>query len=95
MPYAPLANTNTRRPTARAAADAKWRQNNMADTIVNTPSGNDSGAGGWAVAVIILLIVIVGGFVWYRYYRAPAAAPATNNSINVTVPAAPAATPSP
>ncbi len=62
----------------------------MADTIINTPSGNDSGSAGWAVALIILLAVIVGGFVWYRYYRAPAAAPATNNSINVTIPSPPA-----
>jgi len=59
----------------------------MADTIVNTPA-NDSGAAGWFVALIILLAVIAGGFLWYRYYRAPAAAPATN--INVTIPAAPA-----
>lgn len=65
----------------------------MADTIVNTPSGNDSGAGGWAVAIIILLVVIVGGFVWYRYYRAPAAAPATN--INVTIPTPAAGNPAP
>ena len=62
----------------------------MADTIINTPSGNDSGAAGWFVALIVLVAVIVGGFVWYRYYKAPAAAPTTNNSINVTVPAAPA-----
>lgn len=65
----------------------------MADTIVNTPSTNDAGSAGWFVALIILLAVIVGGFVWYRYHRAPAAAPATN--INVTIPAAPAGNPAP
>ena len=61
----------------------------MADTIItNTPDSTDSGAAGWAVALIIALAVIVGGFVWYRYYRAPAPASTTTNSINVTVPAA-------
>ncbi|OGG52665.1 hypothetical protein A3H16_01085 [Candidatus Kaiserbacteria bacterium RIFCSPLOWO2_12_FULL_53_8] len=60
----------------------------MADTIVNTPSSNDSGAAGWAVAVIVLLAVVVGGFLWYRYYGGYAApAPADNTNINVTLPA--------
>ena len=60
----------------------------MADTIItNTPADrSDSGAAGWAVAVIILLVVVVGGFVWYRYYRVPAAAPAGQTNINVTIP---------
>ena len=65
----------------------------MADTIVNTPSTNDSGAAGWVAAVVILLDVVGGGLVWYRYYRYRAPAPSTTN-INVTVPTpAPAATP--
>jgi hypothetical protein len=56
----------------------------MADTIVNAPQG-DSGAAGWMVAVVILVAVIVGGFLWYRYYGAPQAAPSDTN-INVTIP---------
>jgi hypothetical protein len=57
----------------------------MADTIItNTPGQNDSGSGGWVVAVVILLAVIAGGFIWYRYYR-HVPAPSTTN-INVTIP---------
>ena len=59
----------------------------MADTIVNTPNGNnDSGSAGWFVAVIILLAVIAGGFYVYRHGAGGTAAPGTTN-INVTVPA--------
>lgn len=59
----------------------------MADTIVNTPASNDSGAAGWVVALIVLVAVIAAGFVWYRYYYvgAPQAAASTTN-INVTIP---------
>ncbi len=64
-------------------------------TVVNTPGGGDriierTDTGGWAVAVIILIaIVAIGGFFAWRYYRAPAAAPASNGgaNINVTIPA--------
>jgi hypothetical protein len=59
----------------------------MADTIVNTPSSQDSGGAGWAVAVIILLAVIVGGFVWYRSHGAAAPAQPGAANINVTIPA--------
>jgi len=64
-------------------------------TVVNNPGGSDrvverSDSSGWAVAVIILIaLVAVGGFFAWRYYRAPAAAPAQSNggaNINVTVP---------
>jgi len=62
-------------------------------TVVNNPTvererviETDSGAG-WAVAVIVLLAVIaVGAYFWT--HRAPAAAPNTGNSINVTLPSA-------
>jgi hypothetical protein len=55
-------------------------------------SGDDNA--GWAVAIIILLAVVaVGGFLWLRYYRAPAAAPAPGANINVTLPSAPSANP--
>lgn len=57
----------------------------MADTIVNTPSSNDSGAG-WAVAIIILLVVIVGGFLWFRTRGVPAAPAQPGANINVTIP---------
>ena len=58
----------------------------MADTIVNTPPSNDSGAAGWAVALIVLIAVIVGGFVWYRYYSVPQEPAPDNTNINITVP---------
>ena len=65
----------------------------MADTIVNTPATQDSGAAGWVVALIVLLAVIAGGFVWYRYYGAPQSpTPAGTTNINVTVPAVPGTT---
>jgi hypothetical protein len=67
----------------------------MADTIVNTPATQDSGAAGWVVALIVLLAVIAGGFVWYRYYGAPQSptpASTTNTNINVTVPSVPSTT---
>lgn len=58
----------------------------MADTIVNTPPSNDSGAAGWVVALIILIAVIVGGFMWYRYYGVPQASAPDTTNINVTIP---------
>ena len=60
----------------------------MADTIVNTPASNDSGAAGWVVALVVIVAVAVAGFVWYRNtgaYQTPAQEGATN--INVTIPA--------
>ncbi|HEY6020265.1 MAG TPA: hypothetical protein VIY48_10285, partial [Candidatus Paceibacterota bacterium] len=49
----------------------------------------DSGAG-WAIALMVLVALLVAGFVWARYYRAPAAAPATTGtSVNVSLPAVP------
>ncbi len=65
----------------------------MADTIVNTPATQESGAAGWVVALIILIAVIVGGFLWFRYYGG-SPAPAGDTNINVTIPnpIAPAAT---
>ncbi len=61
----------------------------MADTIVNTPppASNDGGSAGWIVALIILIAVIIGGFVWYRYYRAPQTTAPSNTTVNVTLPA--------
>ncbi len=58
----------------------------MADTIVNTPTTTDSGSAGWAIAVIVLIAVIVGGFVWFRYYKAPQPAAESGTNINVTIP---------
>jgi len=55
----------------------------MADTIITTPSANDSGAAGWAVAVVVLAVVLIGAFVWFQS-AAPMAKPDTN--INVTLP---------
>ncbi len=55
---------------------------------------NDDSAG-WAVAIIILLAVVaVAGFLWMRYYSAPAA-PASNGgtNINVTLPESQTQTP--
>jgi len=63
-------------------------------TVVNSPGGervvDRSDTGGWAVAVIVLVaLVAIGGFFAWRYYGAPAAAPAPNEAtnINVTIPA--------
>ncbi len=77
-------------------------------TIVNNPSSapatertyiersDDSGAG-WAVAIIILLAVVaIGGFMWMRYYNAPAAATPQSTggtNINVTLPESQTQTP--
>lgn len=58
----------------------------MADTIVNTPATQDSGAAGWVVALIILIAVIVGGFMWYRYYGVPQASAPDTTNINVIIP---------
>jgi hypothetical protein len=65
-------------------------------TIVNNPATererivDSSDNGGWAVAVIVLLaVLVVGGFLWMRYYNAPAATQNTNPGVNldVTLPA--------
>jgi hypothetical protein len=67
-------------------------------TILNNPGSTErvvekSDSGGWAVAVIILLaVVVIGGFVWMRYYGAPAPANTDSNTpgsanINITLPA--------
>jgi hypothetical protein len=75
-------------------------------TVLNNPSvpnterttmierSSDDSAG-WAVAVIILLAVVaVAGFLWMRYYSAPAV-PASNGgtNINVTLPESQSQTP--
>lgn len=66
--------------------------------VINNPSPTservierESGTGAaWAVAVIVLLVLVaVGGFLWFRTYGAPVAAPADTNggaNINVTLP---------
>jgi len=63
----------------------------MADTIVNTPAGQDSGAAGWVVALFIMLAIVAGGYLWYRTYGAPrAAAPVQDRTdINITLPEVP------
>lgn len=62
----------------------------MADTVI-TPAydRNESGAGGWAVAVIVLLGVIAFGlFVWPGIVRTPAgnaSTPTNPDTIDVNV----------
>jgi hypothetical protein len=63
----------------------------MADTIVNTPSSGESGAG-WFVAVIILLAVVGGAFLWFTQYGMPQVSNPGETNINVTIPT-PAADP--
>lgn len=59
----------------------------MADTIINTPSPNNSdSSAGWVVALVVILAVVVGGIVLYQkgYFAAPSQPDTTN--INVTIP---------
>ncbi len=56
----------------------------MADTIVNSPTRDDSSnALGWIVALIVILAVIVAGFVWARQ---DVGIPNTGTDINVELP---------
>ncbi len=65
-------------------------------TVINNPTSErvierESSSGApWAVAVIILLVLVaVGGFLWFRTFGAPAAAPADgggSTNINVELP---------
>ena len=65
-------------------------------TVINNPTSErvverESGSGApWAVVVIILLVLVaVGGFLWFRTFGAPAAAPSDSSggtNINVELP---------
>ena len=59
----------------------------MADTAINTPSSDGTGAAGMVVALIALVAIVVGGLLLFRYggFAAPAQQDGTN--INVTLPA--------
>ncbi len=57
----------------------------MADTIVNTPATQDSGAAGWVVALVIVVAVIAAGVFFYQR-GSFGAAPTGGTNINVTVP---------
>ncbi len=60
----------------------------MADTIVNTPSGDTAGSSSAvsAVAIVAIVLILAGAFIWYRR-NLPAPAPADGTNIQVTIPA--------